>query len=156
MKRSTKKLMKFFLSLIEMIAEFDLIMQEHIRRIKDDEIHNPYLRHNIQNELINLIPGEIKTKIIKKIKDEKYYAIILDFTLDISHQDKMSFVLRSVDISSTPIQVNEYFLEFLKVDDTSGKGLFDGIIDELKIVGLDINDLRGQGYDNGSNMKGKH
>ena len=68
----------------------------------------------------------------------------------------MFFVLRYVDISSTPIQVNEYFLEFLKVDDTSGKGLFDAIIDELKIVGLDINDLRGQGYDNGSNMKGKH
>jgi len=59
-------------------------------------------------------------------------------------------------ISLTPIQVNEYFLEFLKVDDTSGKCLFDAIIDELKIVGLDINDLRGQGYDNGSNMKGKH
>ncbi|KAH1264719.1 hypothetical protein GmHk_01G000576 [Glycine max] len=68
----------------------------------------------------------------------------------------MSFVLRCVDISSTPIQVNEYFLEFLKVDDTSGKCLFDAIIDELKIVGLDINDLRGQEYDNGSNMKGKH
>jgi len=68
----------------------------------------------------------------------------------------MFFVLRCVDISSTPIQVNEYFLDFLKVDDTSGKGLFDAIIDELNIVGLDINDLKGQGYDNGSNMKGKH
>ena len=68
----------------------------------------------------------------------------------------MFFVLRCVDISSTPIQVNEYFLEFLKVDDISGKYLFDAIVDELKIVGLDINDLRGQGYDNGSNMKGKH
>ena len=106
--------------------------------------------------MINLLASEIKTKIIKKIKDAKYYAIILDCTPDISHQEKMFFVLKCVDISSTPIQVNEYFLEFLKVDDTSGKGLFDAIIDELKIVGLDINDLRGQGYDNGSNMKGKH
>ena len=139
-----------------MIVEFDPIMQERIRRIKDDEIHNHYLGHNIQNELINLLAGEIKIKIIKKIKDAKYYAIILDCTPDISHQEKMFFVLRCVDISSTPIQVNEYFLEFLKVDDTSGKGLFDAIIDELKIVGLDINDLKGQGYDNGSNMKGKH
>jgi hypothetical protein len=103
-----------------------------------------------------LLASEIKTKIIKKIKDAKYYSIILDCTPDISHQEQMSFVVRCVDISSTPIQVNEYFLEFLKVDDTSGKGLFDAIIDELKIVGLDINDLRGQGYDNGSNMKGKH
>ena len=41
-------------------------MQEHIRQIKDDEIHNHYLEHNIQNELINLLAGEIKTKIIKK------------------------------------------------------------------------------------------
>ena len=28
--------------------------------------------------------------------------------------------------------------------------------DELKCLGLDIDDVRGQGYDNGSNMKGKH
>ena len=68
----------------------------------------------------------------------------------------MPYVLRCVDISSTPIQVNEYFLEFLKVDDTSGKSLFDAIIDELKIVELDINNLRGQRYYNRSNMKGKH
>jgi hypothetical protein len=27
---------------------------------------------------------------------------------------------------------------------------------QLKLLDLDINDVRGQGYDNGSNMKGKH
>jgi len=49
-----------------------------------------------------------------------------------------------VDISSTPIQiqVNEYFLEFLKVNDTSENCLFNVIIDELKVFGLDFNDLR--------------
>ncbi|XP_049369583.1 uncharacterized protein LOC125834477 [Solanum verrucosum] len=99
-----------FLSLIEMIAEFDPIMQEHIRRIKHDEIHNHYLGHNIQNELINLLASEIKNKIIEKVK----------------------------------------------VDDTSGKGLFEVILDEIKCIGLDIDNLRGQGYDNGFNMKGKH
>jgi len=48
-----------------------------------------------------------------------------------------------VDTISTPIQVNEYFLEFLKLNYTSEKCLFNVIIDELKVLGLDINDLRG-------------
>ncbi|XP_045802280.1 zinc finger MYM-type protein 1-like [Trifolium pratense] len=68
----------------------------------------------------------------------------------------MSIILRCVDFSSSPIQVVEYFLEFLIVDDTTGKSLFDVIMNELNVLGLDISNLRGQGYDNGSNMKGKH
>ncbi|XP_052619569.1 uncharacterized protein LOC128125953 [Lactuca sativa] len=136
--------------------EFDLIMQEHIRRINDNEIHNHYLGHNMQNELISLLGEEVKTKIIKKVKDAKYFSIILDCTPDTSHKEQMSIILRCLDLSTTPIEVKEYFLGFLVVDNTTGKGLYDAIIDEIKNIGLDINDVRGQGYDNGSNMKGKH
>ncbi|KAK4724549.1 hypothetical protein R3W88_027328 [Solanum pinnatisectum] len=100
--------------------------------------------------------GNFLSLIIEKVIKTKYFSIILDCTPDTSHQDQMSFIIRSVDISATPINVTEYFLEFLKVDDTSGKGLFEVILDEIKCIGLDIDNLRGQGYDNGSNMKGKH
>jgi hypothetical protein len=41
------------------------------------------------------------------------------------------------------------------VDDTSGLGLFNVLLDVIESYGLNINDVRGQGYDNGSNMKGK-
>ena len=68
----------------------------------------------------------------------------------------MSFTLRCVDISTSPIKIIEHFVEFVKVDDTTRKGLFDEIINVINIIELDINDIRGHGYDNGSNMKGKH
>ena len=56
-----------FLSLIEMISEFDPIVQEHVWHIQHGSIHNHYLGHNIQNELIQLLANEIKVQLLKRL-----------------------------------------------------------------------------------------
>ena len=114
-----------FLGLIEMLQEFDPVIKEHVRRITRDDMHVHYLGHTIQNELILLLAREIKSEIIKKVKQAKYFSVILDCTPVTSHQEQMSLILRYVNVSSTCVTVEESFLGFLSVDDTTGQGLFD-------------------------------
>lgn len=144
-----------FLKLIEMISKFDAPMSEHVRRIKDKETRAHYLGPQTQNELINQMATNVKNSILHDAKTAKYFSVILDCTPDMSHQEQMSLVLRFVNMTSLDVSVEEHFIEFLQVNDQTGKGLSDVLLAALDELGLDINNCRGQGYDNGANMKGK-
>ncbi|XP_022881093.1 zinc finger MYM-type protein 1-like [Olea europaea var. sylvestris] len=145
-----------FLQMVEMINEFDPVMKEHLRRANAREIQYTYLGKKIQNELIQLLANEVRNAIVKKVKHAKYFAIILDCTSDASREEQMSLIVRFVDDSTNLPTVEEHWLEFLKVDDTTGLGLATELQKALIKLDLDIDDIRGQGYDNGSNMSGKH
>jgi len=60
-----------FLGLSEMLNEFDPCVQEHVRRIIDDNLHVHYRGPKIQNELILLLASRIKNSIFEKIKQRQ-------------------------------------------------------------------------------------
>lgn len=51
--------------------------------------------------------------------------------------------------------LREDFLKFVPVIDVSGKGLANVLIDTLQSIGINLDFLRGQGYDWASAMQGK-
>ena len=52
-----------FLGLVEFLAKFDPVMQEHIRRIQNNDSHDHYLGKRIQNEIISLMGNKVRETI---------------------------------------------------------------------------------------------
>jgi hypothetical protein len=146
-----------FLGLVEMVAKFDPIMIEHVRRIRTDQIHDHYLGHNIQNELIHLLAKKIETEIVTKIKRALYFGIILDCTPDVSKHEQMTMILRCVEVNEfNDVNIKEYFVGFMNVCDKTGAGLTEALKEKLDLLGIELKNCRSQSYDNGANMRGKH
>jgi hypothetical protein len=145
-----------FLGLVQLIGKYDPVISEHIRKIQSKEIHDHYLGKTIQNELINLLGNKVKEEIVNSVKEAKYFSVILDCTPDVSHQEQLSFTVRFVKCYKEQVKVKEHFLSFRPVSDTTGEGLTNSLVEEMNMYGLDMNNCRGQGYDNGANMVGKN
>jgi hypothetical protein len=78
--------------------------------------------------------------------------VILDCTHDCSHQEQMSLVLCCVEKDGN---ICKHFLTFIPVEQTTSQALAEYLLKTLDNYELSVADIRGQGYDNGSNMKGK-
>ena len=52
--------------------------------------------------------------------------------------------------------LKKHFFGSLRISDGTGKGLLDAFLEKATELQLELSDCRGQSYDNGANMKGKH
>lgn len=76
-----------FLKEVELMAKFDPVLRDHVRRIESGAEHITYLGKTIQKGLITCVSGKMLDTMVSEIKDFKYYALILYFTPDVSHQE---------------------------------------------------------------------
>lgn len=109
------------LMFVEYLALFDPVMSEHLHKVKDKERMVRYLGKDIQNELIQLLAGAIKQKILAHVNSAKYYSIILDCTPDVSHTEQMTMIICYVDVikpsdtemSEPEVMIKEHLLGFV-------------------------------------------
>nr|XP_023870697.1 zinc finger MYM-type protein 1-like [Quercus suber] len=109
-----------------------------------------YTSPRIQKEILHVFSAKVKKAIREEIGDAKF-CIMVDEARDESMKEKMVVVFRYVDVEGF---VKERFFGLIHVVDTATLTLKKGIYLLLSQHCLDIQNIRGQGYDGASNMRG--
>lgn len=132
-----------------------------------------YLSSQIQNEFIDICGSIVRDHILKERVEVKYFSLIVDATPDSAHIEKTAFLIRYIhrtngdnganelkqEIETKLVdsyKVHERLLAFVDCSKKTGEAIYDLIRTTLKQYNIPLSDCRGQGYDNGSNMRGTH
>ncbi|KAF0710286.1 zinc finger MYM-type protein 1-like, partial [Aphis craccivora] len=142
-----------FLMSMELIAQFDPFLASHISKYANKgKGSTSYLSFHTYEQFITLMSDKVLENILKEVQTAKYFSIIVDSTPDISHTDQLSFVIRYV-LDGYP---KERFMCFLKNTGHKSEQLADSVLTTLALYNIDLANLRGQSYDNASNMSGAY
>lgn len=150
-----------FLGLLELLAHYDPILEEHVTKVevaqqKGERLQAHYLSPESQNEFISMCAARVKRYILDERELAKYYSIMVDATPDSSHIEQTAFILRYLTKDIECYVINERFLAFVDCCQKTGIDIANLIVESLKKYGIPIDDCRGQGYDNAANMSGKY
>ncbi|XP_055907107.1 zinc finger MYM-type protein 1-like isoform X2 [Eupeodes corollae] len=97
----------------------------------------------------------LQQKYVQRINKSGFFSAIADETTDISGNEQFSICARYVDTTDRQYIVREDFLCFILVKDVTGKGLASTLLTSMKDMGLNLANMRGQGYDGARAMSGR-
>ena len=136
-----------FLSVLKLVARHNEVLASHLSQpaMKNATMISP----RIQNEILEIIAQHyIVRDLAEEVRKAKYYSILADEVTS-SNTEVLALCLRFVDTKS---QIREEFLCFTKVERITGEVLAESIMSTLESKGLELKNIRGQGYDGASNM----
>jgi hypothetical protein len=137
-----------FLEILDVVASYDKKVAEVIAKAPKNAT---YTSPQIQKEILHIFSMKVMNAIREEIGDAKF-CIIVDEAHDESVREQMAVVLRFVDKDGF---VRERFFGVVHVSDTVALTLKKEIYSLLSRYNLDIQNIRGQGYDGASNMRGE-
>ncbi|XKL62880.1 hypothetical protein PGB90_002713 [Kerria lacca] len=106
--------------------------------------------HNIIEEILKLLADSVLRNILLKVKQSKYFALMLDETSDVSKLEQISITVSYV---TNDLVIREQFLEFYETKEITTEVLFRTVKDVLTRFDLDIN--CDQCYDGAANISGQ-
>ena len=105
---------KNFLGLLQLLAQFDNFLANHIRRFDNSGKGVPsYFSSTTCNKFVQFNAKEVTTKIANKVNKTKYYSVNVDSTPNVIHIDQVTFIIRYVQDYGTCSST--YFIFYIKI-----------------------------------------
>lgn len=114
--------------------------------------HVTYCGSRIQNDIIECCRDEVRFSLVQEVNSSPFFSVLADEAADCSNKEQMPLVVRFVKDAV----IREEFMGFALCDSgTSGRALADVILKSLREWGIEMDHMRGQGYDGAGNMAGR-
>src|SRR5262249_11268293 len=137
---------------IELLKFQARLNNEIVEVVLDNAPQNAkYTSPQIQKEILRILANKVRMMIREGLGDSKF-CILVDEAQDESKKEQIALVLRFVNNSGVLV---EHFFEIMSVKDTTSARLKKAISDIFVRHNLQIKNMRGQGYDGASNMRGE-
>lgn len=144
-----------FLSLIKILSKYHAPLAIHLNKIENATKKNriTFLSGQTQNSMLQIMSESIREIILKKVKESRMFAVIIDTTTDISKMEQFTFVVRFVNDEGI---IEERLIALEIATDATGRGMFDLFCNICIKHGLDWkNNLYAQAYDGAALMQGR-
>lgn len=138
-----------FLELVKLLASYNKDVKAVV--LENAPRNAKYTSPDVQKEILSIYARKVQVAIREEIGNSKF-CIMVDEARDESKKEQMAIVIRFV---SKEGHIMERFLDLIHVKDTAAVTLKESIYAVLADNNLSVNDIRGQGYDGASNMRGE-
>lgn len=133
------------------VSSGDTVLRDHLDKAPATA---KYTSPDVQNQVIAVLGDHIQSKILTNIRRAKFFSIVADEVTDCSNKEQLSLVLRYVHPDT--LQIREDLIQFVECDTgITGRALADKMTATISALGLNLQNMRGQGYDGAGNMSGK-
>ena len=75
----------------------DAVLGEHLTTAARNAT---YTSSVIQNQVIDVVPDQVRQEIIRKVHQAKWFSVIADEVTDVSNKEQLSLVVRYVDLDT--------------------------------------------------------
>ena len=138
-----------FLQLLKYTGEQNDAISKVI--LKNAPGNNQMISSKIQKDIVHSFAEEVRQAILEEIS-HGVFGLLVNESADVSHKEQMGVVLWFVDKRGA---IKERFIGVVHVKETSSLALKSTIDDLFARYGMSIKNVRGQGYDGASNMRGE-